>query len=353
MKGVVILGNRQLEIRDFPVPTPNRGQVLIKPEVTTICGSDINYFKSTPEELGDRATWIAGHEVCGRIVKLGDCISDLKEGDRVSVFHLHGCGFCEMCRKGYPQYCTTPAGSSGLVKGQATTPWKSSGTFADFLLAPANVCLKMPNDISPLTGAILGCSGLTAYNAIDKLRITSSDTVAVYGLGPVGLCAVVILNALGIKSIGIDLSQERIALAEDLGVNEVINAQESNPVDEINTITGGCGTDASLDFSGNRHGILNAIRSVKNFGKVCLIGAGRDINESFISPASFMSREVWITGIHVSGLNSWFDLVRLMRLRKFSFDKVVTHSFPLSKVREAFELWETLKAGKIALTVND
>ena len=96
--------------------------------------------------------------------------------------------------------------------------------------------------------------------------------------------------------------------------------------------------------SGSPETIENSIKSVRNMGKVCLVGVGPKINQQIISPSAFMSRGIWITSVHVSNLNLWFDLVNLMRRNKISFERVVTHRFPLDQVDEAFKLFDT--AGK-------
>lgn len=351
MRGVVLLGDRQVEIREFPCPTPRPDQVLVRMKVATICGSDMHFYRSKPKELGERARWIAGHEISGVVEHLGEAVQGLQVGDRVSVFHLYGCGCCEMCRKGYPQYCNTPGGFTTLVAGQGSHPWRSSGAMADYVLAPGWVCLKLPDDLSFTDGAILGCTGVTAYQILKKLDVTARDTVAIYGLGPVGECATLIAKALGARVIGVDVVEERIRLAENLGLDEAINAAKMDPVDRILASTRRKGgADVVVDFSGNPDAIKNALRSVKNLGKVGLVGVGPRIGEASISPSAFMNRGVWITGIRVSNINLWFDVVHLMLDHGLSFESIVTHKFSLKQAEEAFRLFDTLTTGKIAFT---
>jgi threonine dehydrogenase-like Zn-dependent dehydrogenase len=345
--GVALLGDRKLQVKDFPKPKVGPTQALIRTEASTICGSDMHDYRSTPKELGDQVKWISGHEAAGVVEQIGESVEWLKKGDRVSVFHLYGCGYCEMCRKGFPQYCRTEGGASALPLGQSYTPPRSTGGFGEYVLAPANVCLKLPDQLGFVDGAILGCSALTAYQAIVKLGISAEDTVAVYGLGPVGMCAVIILKALGAKSVGIDFSKGRMKIAGRLGLDEVVDAADK-PVERVMKFSDGQGVDAALEFSGSPEATKNAIQSVANLGKVCQVGAGPRYSEPSISPASFMSRDVWITGIYVSNMNRWFDLTNLMIRKKFTFEPVVTDYFEFSQAKEAFAKFDTLEAGKIA-----
>ena len=353
MRGVVILGNRRLAIKDFDRPVPGANQVLIRMRAASICGSDMHFYRSTPEELGDRAKWIAGHEVAGDVVSRGRSVDSLDVGDRVSVFHISGCKSCEMCKKGYAQYCLTPGGYLPLAKGQSVKPWRSSGGMADYVLAPAEICHKLPKGVSYLDGAILGCGALTAFSIIDKLGITARDSVALYGLGPVGLCALLIMKALGASVIGIDIKEERLKLAQKLGLESGVDASKPGVVDRVLGLSeGNRGVDVALDFSGSPEAINNAIRSVRSLGKVGLVGIGPRIGEASITPSSFMLRDVWITGILVSNVNLWFDLIRLMARKNLSFSPIVTETFPLTKAPEAFKLFDTLTTGKIAFVAK-
>jgi threonine dehydrogenase-like Zn-dependent dehydrogenase len=350
MIGVVFLGDKQVENREFSTPEPSEDQVLVRMEATTICGSDMHYYRSSAKDLSDRLGLIGGHEVAGTIERMGGCVTGLNVGDRVSVFHLYGCGNCEMCRKGYPQYCLVPGAASGLVRGQLSSPWRSSGTFADYVITPASTCFKLPASMDYLDGAILGCSAITAYQIIEKLGIAAGDFVAVYGLGPVGMCATIILKALSAHVVGVDLSPGRSALASKFGAGEVVNASSANCVEEVVSLSyGGRGVDAAIDFSGNPTAVMNAIRSVKVLGKVGLVGVGPRISEQFISPSTFATRGVWITGISVSNANLWYDLVRLMTTKNVSFAPVVTEKYSLNDSAKAFEAFDTLQTGKVAL----
>ena len=343
MKGVVFLGDRKVAVKDFPDPEPKKNEVLVRMKASTICGSDMHVYRASREELKRRPKdLIAGHEPGGVVEEVGENVESIKKGDRVSVFHIYGCGYCEMCRKGYPMYCTTPGAVSAL-SGNV------NGAMADFLVVPWWACMKLPCELSFIDGAVLGCAGMTAYQILTKLNVTARDTVAIYGLGPLGNCAVLLAKALGAKVIGVDLIKERISLAEKIGLDISINANYEDPVRQIKNLTSRKGgADVVLEFTGNPTAVSNAIRSVKPLGKVGIMGAGPRITEPVIPPGIFPSQGIWITGARVSNVNLFFDCVNFMIDHDISFEKVVTHRFPLEKAQEAFELFDTLKTGKIA-----
>lgn len=344
MRGVVYLGDRRVAVKNFPDPEPKRNEVLVRMKAATICGSDMHVYRMTAEEIKKHRPkgCIGGHEPSGVIEEVGECVRNVEKGDRVSVFHLFGCGHCEMCRKGYPMYCTT-LGAASAVSGNV------DGAMADFLLVPSWPCLKLPDELSFVDGAVLGCAGMTAYQILTKLEVTARDTVVIYGLGPLGDCAVLLAKALGARVIGVDLIEERIELGESLGLDISLNAKNEDVLRGIQkaTIRKG-GADVALDFTGNAVATSNAIRSVRPLGKVGVMGVGSDMSKPVIVPGVFPSKGIWVTGARVSNMNLYFDCVNLMLDHSISFEKIVTHRFPLERAQDAFRLFDTLKTGKIA-----
>lgn len=315
----------------------------------TICGSNMHRYRWSREAL---RKWreqvgrelIEGHEAGGVVEKVGEAVENVKVGDRVSVFHIFGCGHCEMCRKGYPMYCVTPSAAGVL---NVTT----DGAMADYLRVPSWPCLRLPGELSFIDGAVLSCAGLTAYQILTKLDLTARDTIAVYGLGPVGECAVLIAKAIGARVIGVDVVPERIVLAEKLGVDEPVNAAQMDPVERIRSVTARKrGADAAIDTTGNPEATRNALRSVKPLGKVGIVGVGAGMDQPVLPAGMIMGNGIWVTGTRVSNINLYFDLVNFMLDRKLSFDRIVTHRFPLEKAEEAFRLFDTLTTGKVAFT---
>ena len=217
MKGAILPGNSTVEIKDFEIPKPGYGQVLIKTKATTICGSDIRciYREHTgkgPE--GYIPGMVAGHEPCGQIVEEGEGLKRFKKGDRVIVYHISGCGVCNDCRRGYYISCKS--------KFRQAYGWQRNGGMAPYILADEKDLIELPDELTYKDGAQVACGFGTVYEAIEKIGVSGNDAVLVTGLGPVGLAALMLAKALGAnKLIGVEMNDYRIDLAKKLGLNDI------------------------------------------------------------------------------------------------------------------------------------
>ena len=214
MKGAVLPGNSTVELKDFEIPVPGHGQVLIQTKATTICGSDIRciYREHTgkgPE--GYIPGMVAGHEPCGIIVEEGEGLKRVKKGDRVIVYHISGCGVCNDGRRGYYISCKS--------RFRQAYGWQRKGGMAPYILAEENDLIALPDELSYKDGAQVACGFGSVYEAIEKIGICGNDAVLVTGLGPVGLAALMLAKALGAnKLIGVEMNDYRIDLAKKLGL---------------------------------------------------------------------------------------------------------------------------------------
>ena len=181
MKGVILPGECRVEIKEFPIPEPGYGQVLVKMKASSVCGSDIRaiYRRHLGKGPEGYQSVIAGHEPCGQIVKLGPGCRQFGEGDRVTIYHISGCGVCRDCREGYMINCTSPL--------RAAYGWQRNGGHADYLLAEENTCIALPDALSYVDGALVACGFGTVYEALDRVRVSGKDKVLVTGMGPVGM----------------------------------------------------------------------------------------------------------------------------------------------------------------------
>jgi propanol-preferring alcohol dehydrogenase len=345
LKGITFIGDRQLQVREYPDPEPGPGQVVVKMGASTICGSDLHIYRRSKEAIQSYPKVIAGHEPCGTVEKIGEQVFNVKPGDRVSVLHAIGCGNCEDCIKGYDYRCT----NMDTIDGK---PWwtgqtgNKDGSFADKILVPSRGCLPLPDELSFIDGAIMACAGGTAYEIIKKLNVSSLDTVAIYGLGPVGLSALLIAKGKGARVIGIEPMNERLELGLKLGADNVINAKTANVLDEIKDLTKGKGTDVAIDFSGNNIARTNAINGVSFGGRVGFIGH-TDV-ELTIKPSELVSRDITIRGSPIFKTDTYFEMSDFLVNHKISLESTVTHRFPLEQAEKAFKLFDTRRTGKIA-----
>ena len=192
MTGAILPGNSTVEFREFEIPTPGPGQVLIQTKASTICGSDIRciYREHTGKGAeGYIPGMIAGHEPCGIIVEEGTGLKRFKKGDRVIVYHISGCGVCYDCRRGYYISCQS--------EHRAAYGWQRNGGMAPYILADEKDLIALPDELTYKDGAQVACGFGTVYEAIEKIGVCGNDAVLVTGLGPVGLAALMLAKAMG------------------------------------------------------------------------------------------------------------------------------------------------------------
>lgn len=234
MKGAILPGNSTVELKDFEIPRPGYGQVVVQTKATTICGSDIRciYREHTgkgPE--GYIPGMVAGHEPCGQIVEEGEGLKRFKKGDRVIVYHISGCGVCNDCRRGYYISCKS--------RFRQAYGWQRNGGMAPYILADEKDLIELPDELSYKDGAQVACGFGTVYEAIEKIGICGNDAVLVTGLGPVGLAALMLAKAMGAnKLIGVELNDYRIDLAKKLGLVDLVVKPGDGALEEILKATG-------------------------------------------------------------------------------------------------------------------
>ena len=262
MPGVVLPGNSTVEFKEYPIPEPGHGQVLVRMKASSICGSDIRAIYR--EHLGKGPEGyqgvISGHEPCGQIVKVGPGCKQFRAGDRVVIYHISGCGVCDECHHGYMISCRSGS--------RAAYGWQRDGGHAPYLLAEENTCIRLPDSLSYIDGAFCACGFGTAYEALRRMQVSGQDRLLITGLGPVGLASAMLGRALGAATIiGTDLSENRLALASDLGLVDLAIKAEGGALDEILQRTGGHGCEASIDCSGAAPARLLALQGTRDWGR--------------------------------------------------------------------------------------
>jgi len=335
MKGVVVKGNRQIEILELPKPVPGPDEVLIRTKVAAICGSDLHFYRDTPENLGSRTEVVVGHEPAGVVEVVGECVRNVAVGDRVTVYHHLGCGTCAHCLAGDIMLCDQDVGIGGAGRGAN----------ADYVCLPARYCLPLPNELTFVDGAFIACIAGTGYSALLKLAPSGHDVITIMGLGPVGLVTGMMARAFGCQVIGFELVAERLDLARKIGFDHVFDAGEVDPVEVVMDLTGGRGADGAIEAAGSPIAQAQAVHLVRKRGKVVYVGAGYE--EPCIAPWWIMHREITLEGTFVMPIYLYDDLVRFMLRHELDFEQIVTHRFPIEEAAEAFRLADSRQSGKI------
>jgi threonine dehydrogenase-like Zn-dependent dehydrogenase len=347
MTGAYLPGNSTTVLREVPVPEPGHGEVLIRMKASTICGSDIRCIYH--EHLGKGPEGyqgvIAGHEPCGQIVKTGPGCRRFGAGDRVIVYHISGCGVCNDCRRGYMISCTSP-------EYRRAYGWQRDGGMADFLLAEEKDLIHLPDELSYADGAQVACGFGTVYEGLMKVGISGNDAVLITGLGPVGLATAALCRKLGAERIiGIDVVEERMRLAHDLGLcDEVLRSSPDN-VSEVRALTRGQGVERAIDCSAHDAARATAIRATRKWGRIVFLGEGGRVE--FQPSADMIHDQKTLYGSWVTSTWLMEELVeRLVRWNLHPAD-LVTHRFPLERVGDAYSLMASGKCGKVAVCFDD
>ena len=342
MKGVVLPGNSTVELKDFPIPKPGHGQVLIAVKSSTICGSDIRaiYHEHVGKGPEGYQGVIAGHEPCGQIISEGQGLKRFKKGDRVIIYHISGCGVCYDCRRGYMISCTSSY--------RAAYGWQRDGGMAPYILADEKDLVLLPDELTYTDGAQVACGFGTVYEGLEKIGICGNDAVLVVGLGPVGLAALMLAKAMGAeKLIGIDVVEERLELAKKLGLADFFLKADPENVEEIKKITGGHGVERAIDASGNDKGRLTAIQATRKWGKIVFLGEGGTV--AFNPSPDIIHDQKTIYGSWVTSIWRMEELVERIVRWKIHPEDLVTDRFPLEKADDAYALMSEGKCGKVAV----
>ncbi len=338
MKAAVFQGVEGVTVKDVPYPKLQTDGVIVKVKSAGICGSDVHGY-----QRGRSEPVVMGHEFSGDVVEIGKDVTNVKIGDRVVAMSGRGCGECYWCKRGEFIKCAKLQ-MMGLAPGLP-------GGFAEYAFIPAfkvgQYAAKMPAWLSYEEGATAEPISV-ALHGVQQARPRKTDTAVVIGLGIIGLAVVQILKSRGVKQIvAAGHREQRLKLAKEGGADVVVDAAKADVVPVVTEITNGKGADVVFEVAGFESTFQQALSMVHRAGKVDLIGL---YGKPFAwSPSSLVGRDVELLGC---GLR--WDLpgaMELLESRKVNAKPLVTHTFPLSKVKEAFET--QIKApGAIKVVVN-
>ena len=345
MRGVVFLGERELELREFPEPRPGPGEVVLAMKASGMCGSDLHPYRSPRSGGAARrlglggagGPFIAGHEPCGVVVErgLGVLEADAPTGARVMNHHYKGCGHCKHCRAGWAQLCP-----HGIVVYGMT----GHGGHAPYMVVPASTLVPLPAELSFEEGAAISCGTGTAYQALRRLDISGRDTLAVFGQGPVGLSATMLAVAMGARVIAIDVGRERRDLGRAFGAEAAIDPGAADVVAALKDLTEGEGVDAALDCSGHPEARLAAARATRTWGRVGLVGEGNQVTFD-VSP-DLLRRQLTLHASWTFSTVIQEECARFIVRRRVPLKQLLTHRFQLPEAADAYRLFDTQTTGK-------
>ena len=298
------------------VPRVGPSDVLIRIRAAGICHSDAHYRAGVSPVA--KLPLTLGHEIAGIVEQLGSAVSNFKTGDRVCVHYLVTCGTCAFCRAGNEQFCAT---AEMIGKHR-------DGGYAEFIVVPEPSVFHLPDEIPFEQGAILMCSSATSLHALRKARLRAGETVAIFGVGGLGVSALQLAMNFGAAQVfAVDINPRKLALAERFGAIPV-NARERDPVEQIREMTNGRGVDVALELIGSPLTMRQAVQSLAIMGRAALVGLTVDSFE--IAPyTELIGKEAEIIGVSDHLASELPTLLELARTRKLDLRGDIARTIPL------------------------
>ena len=351
MKAAVLYeANTPLKIEDLSLDEPEANEVLVKLEATGVCHSDLHFMKG---EMPTPTPVVPGHEGAGVVEKVGPGVTTLQPGDHVIMMVAFTCGKCRYCQEGRPTWCvenlpiqmmaTLPYGGMRLHKGdQNVHHLFGLACFAEKVVVHERSCVKVRDDAPFDVVCLLGCGISTGIGtAINSTGVHAGESVAIFGCGGVGLSAVMGAKLAGARVIAVDVLDNKLQMAKELGAEYTINASQDDPQVKIMEILGG-GADYALEFIGNTDVMLKALGSIRADGKLIIAGMAPLTAMLNIAPFEFLIGKT-ITGAVQGDVIPQIHIPRYVDLYmegKLPIDKLITKTYSLDQVNEAFEALE-------------
>lgn len=314
-------------IRNVPDPTPSPEGVVVKVEATGLCRSDWHGWMGHDPDI--RLPHVPGHELAGRIAAVGSRVTRWKEGDRVTVPFVAGCGRCFECASGNHQVC----------ENQFQPGFTAWGSFAEYValdFADTNL-VALPESMDFATAASLGCRFVTSFRAVvDQGRATPGEWVAVHGCGGVGLSAIMIASAMGANVVAIDLTDEKLDFARKIGAVATVNAAKTpNVVKAVKEITNG-GANMSIDALGHPTTSYNSISNLRRRGRHVQVGLMLGEHSKPQVPMSkVIAFELEIRGSHGMQAFRYQAMMEMIRAGKLKPELLVGKRIGLDEAPEA------------------
>ena len=319
MKAAVVHSfSEPLRLEEVATPVPGRGEILVQVEASGLCHTDIHAAHGD-WPVKPRPPFVPGHEGVGIVVSLGPDVSEVDVGDRVAVPWLgYACGTCDHCVSGWETLCAQ----------QLNTGYSVDGGFAEFVKAHARYVVPVPEGIDPLDAAPLTCAGVTTYKAVKVSGARSADLVAVFGIGGLGHLAVQYARIAGARVVAVDLHDDKLELARELGAEFTVNATEEDPAAAIQDIGG---ADAAIALAVAPQAFRAAYGSLRRGGTLVFVGLPAD------NQVEIPIFETVLNGITIVGsiVGTRTDLRDVFKLHAAGRTRIIREQRSLDDVNEA------------------
>jgi threonine dehydrogenase-like Zn-dependent dehydrogenase len=327
VKACVFRGPGDVTVIDMPVPEPGRGEILLRVAAAGLCHSDVRVFKG--EKYAKQGV-VPGHEVSGVIAGVGEGVSDLAEGERVSLCPILACGSCSFCRVGKRNRCPK----------RITLGYDENGGLAEYLLVPEAIVrlghvFKLPDSV-PLNLASLLEPTACVMNSMELLGVEHGTTMLLIGAGPMGLMHLVVARALGARVIASEPDEDRRGWARKLGAEDTIDPMSQDVVARIKELTNGDGADVAVVSTGAVPAVKPALLGVRKQGSINLFGGFPPNSVLDLDPNLIHYNELVLTGSQNAPIAQYEQALKLLPALG-DLRHVVSHSFTIDDAPKAYE----------------
>lgn len=327
MKVAVMLGIGKMGFEERPIPQPKDDEVLVKLDYVGICGSDMHYYETGA--IGDKVVnppFVLGHEPGGVVVETGKNVKHLKVGDRVALEPGKTCGHCEFCKTGRYNLCPD-------VIFFATPP--VDGVFQEYVAHEADLCFKLPDNVSTMEGALIEPLAVGFHAAIQGDSHAGQKAV-VFGAGCIGLVSMMALKARGVSRVYVvDIMEKRLEKAMELGATAVINGAKEDVAEKILQLTDGTGCDLAIETAGTEITTRQAIDVVKKGSNIVLVGYSKS-GEMTLPMSKVLDKELTFKSVfryrHIYPL-----AIEAVSQGKVNLKGIVTNVFDLDDIQNAMD----------------
>jgi alcohol dehydrogenase len=341
--------SQPLKIEELTLDPPGPGEVLIRMRAAGLCHSDLSVITGVRPRPVPMAL---GHEASAVVVQAGDGVTDLKPGDPVALVFVPSCGHCLPCMEGRPALCEpgAQANTQGTLlsggrrlhgAGGAIHHHLGVSAFAEHAVVSRRSCVKIEADIDPVETALFGCAVLTGVGAVvNTAQVRAGTTVAVLGLGGVGLCALLGALAAGAReAIAIDLHDSKLATATALGATATVNARDPDAVEKVKALTKG-GVDYAFEMAGSVQAMEAAYRMTRRGGTTVTAGLPHPDHKWPLQQVSLVAEERTVKGSYIGSCVPGRDIPRyigLYQAGRLPVDKLMGERLPLEEINRGFD----------------
>ena len=328
MKALVINKENELHLKDMEVPTVSKDEVLIKQKACGICHSDYELI-SGKYIVPFTYPIIPGHEWSGEVAEVGREVKDFKKGDRVVGECVIGCGRCLLCKAGAFTNCPH-ADHFGFT---------IDGAMAEYFKARPEWLHILPDAVNFEEGALVEPFAVAYFSLTEIGAVNASDTVVIFGAGPIGLCTLAVSKGMGARTIVVEPMKNRIKIAEEMGADEIINPVKENSVEKVHELTskgaGVVGADVVVEASGVSKVLEIIFEVARNNGRVSIPGINIG-NKISVELGKIQAKGLNVKGI-VGSPYIWEQALEFLARSKIGLSRLITHTFSLSAGEKAYQ----------------